>query len=133
MDPDSSFNNSGVSSTPNRPTYINGAGYQNNNQVSQCPNDAQRDMTPHVNQEGTKPMTASVATTQTDWVRFNTICNKELVDKVHAIADRNHGASKPTNKRTALSLLNRRNRWKNCSNGITCNHAPLFHLCYISQ
>jgi hypothetical protein len=92
MDPDSSFNNSGVSSTPSRPTYNNGAGYQNNNQVSQRPNDAQRDMTTHVNQEETKPMTASVATTQTDWVRFNTICNKELVDKVRAIADRNHSS-----------------------------------------
>ena len=92
MDPDSSFNNSGVSSTPSRPTYNNGAGYQNNNQVSQRPNDAQRDITPHVNQEGTKPTTTSVATTQTDWVRFNTICNKELVDKVRAIADRNHSS-----------------------------------------
>ena len=90
MDPDSSFNNSGVSSTPSRPTYNNGAGYQNNNQVSQRPNDAQRDMTPRVNQEETRPTTTSVATTQTDWVRFNTICNKELVDKVRAIADRNH-------------------------------------------
>jgi hypothetical protein len=91
MDPDSSFNNSGVSSTPSRPTYNNGAGYQNNNQVSQRPNEAQRDMTPNVNQEKT-PTTASVATTQTDWVRFNTICNKELVDKVRAIADRNHSS-----------------------------------------
>ena len=92
MDPDSSFNNSGVSSTPSRPTYNNGAGYQDNNQVSQRPNDAQRDMTTHVNQEETKPTTASVATNQTDWVRFNTICNKELVDKVRAIADRNHSS-----------------------------------------
>ena len=92
MDPDSSFNNSGVSSTPSRPTYNNGAGHQNNNQVSQRPNEAQRDMTTHVNQEGTKPTTTSVATTQTDWVRFNTICNKELVDKVRAIADRNHSS-----------------------------------------
>ena len=92
MDPDSSFNNSGVSSTPSRPTYNNGAGYQNNNQVSQRPNDAQRDMTTHVNQEEAKPTTASVVTTQTDWVRFNTICNKELVDKVRAIADRNHSS-----------------------------------------
>ena len=92
MDPDSSFNNSGVSSAPSRPTYNNGAGYQNNNQVSQRPNDAQRDMTPNVNQEGTKPTATSVATTQTDWVRFNTICNKELVDKVRAIADRNHSS-----------------------------------------
>lgn len=91
MDPDSSFNNSGVSSTPSRPTYNNGAGYQNNNQVSQRPNEAHRDMTPYVNQEKT-PTTASVATTQTDWVRFNTICNKELVDKVRAIADRNHSS-----------------------------------------
>ena len=92
MDPDSSFNNSGVSSAPSRPMYNNGAGYQNNNQVSQRPNDAQRDMTHHVNQEETKPTTASVVTTQTDWVRFNTICNKELVDKVRAIADRNHSS-----------------------------------------
>ena len=92
MDPDSSFNNSGVSSTPSRPTYNNGAGYQDNNQVSQRPNEAQRDMTPNFNQEGTKPTTTSVATTQTDWVRFNTICNKELVDKVRAIADRNHSS-----------------------------------------
>lgn len=92
MDPDSSFNNSGVSSTPSRLTYNNGAGYQNNNQVSQRPNEAQRDMTTHVNQEGTKPTATSVATTQTDWVRFNTICNKELVDKVRAIADRNHSS-----------------------------------------
>jgi hypothetical protein len=92
MDPDSSFNNSGVSSTPSRPTYNNGAGYQNNNQVSQRPNEAQRDMTPNFNQEGTKPTTTSVATTQTDWVRFNTICNKELVDKVRAISDRNHSS-----------------------------------------
>ena len=92
MDPDSSFNNSGVSSTPSRPTYNNGAGYQNNNQVSQRPNEAKRDMTSNVNQEGTKPTTTSVATTQTDWVRFNTICNKELVDKVRAIADRNHSS-----------------------------------------
>ena len=92
MDPDSSFNNSGVSSTPSRPTYNNGAGYQNNNQVSQRPNEAQRDMTSNVNQEGTKPTTSSVATTQTDWVRFNTICNNELVDKVRAIVDRNHSS-----------------------------------------
>ena len=92
MDPDSSFNNSGVSSTPSRPTYNNGAGHQNNSQVSQRPNEAHRDMTPNFNQEGTKPTTTSVATTQTDWVRFNTICNKELVDKVRAIADRNHSS-----------------------------------------
>ena len=92
MNPNSSFNNSGVSSTPSRPTYNNGAGYQDNNQVSQRPNEAQRDMTPNVNQEGTKPTATSVATTQTDWVRFNTICNKELVDKVRAIADRNHSS-----------------------------------------
>ena len=49
-------------------------------------------MTPKFNQEGTKPTTTSVATTQTDQVRFNTICNKELVDKVRAIADRNHSS-----------------------------------------
>ena len=92
MDQIPSSNQAGASNAPSRPTYNNGAGYQNNNQVLQRPNDAQRDITPHVNQEGTKPMTASVATTQTDWGRFNTICNKELVDKVRAIADRNHSS-----------------------------------------
>ena len=113
MDPDSSFNNSGVSSTPSRPTYNNGAGYQNNNQVSQRPNEAQRDMTPNFNQEGTKPTTTSVATTQTDWVRFNTICNKELVDKVRAIADRNHSSI-----RDVVELMFR---------------APLLHLYHFTQ
>ena len=49
-------------------------------------------MTPKFNQEGTKPTTTHVATAQTDQVRFNTICNKELVDKVRAIADRNHSS-----------------------------------------
>ena len=123
MDPDSSFNNSGVSSTPSRPTYNNGAGYQNNNQVSQRPNEAQRDMTPNVNQEGTKPTTTSVATTQTDWVRFNTICNKELVDKVRAIADRNHSSIRDVVELMFRRCINayRRNRWKNCSKGIPCN------------
>ena len=42
-------------------------------------------------------------------------------------------ASTHTNRKTALSLLNRRNRWKNCSKGITSNLAPLFHLCRITQ
>lgn len=49
-------------------------------------------MTTNVNQEETKPTTTHVAKAQTDWVRFNTICNKELVDKVRAIADRNHSS-----------------------------------------
>ena len=43
------------------------------------------------------------------------------------------GASTHTNRKTALSLLNRRNRWKNCSKGIPCNHAPLLHLYHITQ
>ena len=90
MDPDSSFNNSGVSSTPSRPTYNNGAGYQNNNQVSQRPNDASGSATPPANQETTQPAKTAGVTERTNWVRFNTICNKELVDKVRAIADRSH-------------------------------------------
>ena len=49
-------------------------------------------MTTNVNQEETKPTTTHVAKAQTDGVRFNTICNKELVDKVRAIADRNHSS-----------------------------------------
>ena len=49
-------------------------------------------MTTNVNQEETKPTTTHVAPAQTDQVRFNTICNKELVDKVRAIADLNHSS-----------------------------------------
>ena len=49
-------------------------------------------MTPKFNQEGTKPTTTHVATAQTDQVRFNTICNKELVDKVRAIAEHSHSS-----------------------------------------
>ncbi|MBQ9170793.1 MAG: hypothetical protein IJ148_08265 [Bacteroidaceae bacterium] len=33
-----------------------------------------------------------MTTERTDWVRFNTICNRELVDKVRAIADRHHSS-----------------------------------------
>ena len=43
------------------------------------------------------------------------------------------GASTPTNRRMVSSLLNKRNRWKNCSKGIPCNHAPLLHLYHITQ
>lgn len=92
MDPDSSFNNSGVSSTPSRPTYNNGTGYQNNNQVSQRPDGASNHSAGNVNQDAAQPATTSVTTERTDWVRFNTICNRELVDKVRAIADRNHSS-----------------------------------------
>ena len=60
----------------------------NNSGVSSAPN---------------RPTTTSVATNQTDWVRFNTICNKELVDKVRAIADRNHSSI-----RDAVELMFRR-------------------------
>ena len=91
MDQNPSFNHSGVSSAPNRPAYNNGAGYQNNH-VSQRPDDTHRDITTNVNHEVTRPTTTSAVTTQTDWVRFNTICNRELVDKVRAIADRNHSS-----------------------------------------
>ena len=92
MDPDSSFNNSGVSSAPSRPTYNNGTGYQNNNQVSQRPDGASNHSAGNVNQDAAQPATTSVTTERTDWVRFNTICNRELVDKVRAIADRNHSS-----------------------------------------
>ena len=92
MDQNPTSNQSGASNAPSRPTYNNGTGYQNNNQVSQRPNDASIQRPSDVNQNATQPATTSVSTERTDWVRFNTICNRELVDKVRAIADRNHSS-----------------------------------------
>ena len=90
MSQNSSFNQSGASSAPNSTTYNSGTWNQNNNQVSQRPNDASGSATTHANQEKKQPEKTSDVTERTNWVRFNTICNKELVDKVHAIADRSH-------------------------------------------
>ena len=92
MDQIPSSNQAGAFNAPSRPTYNNGTGYQNNNQVSQRPNDASIQRPGDVNQNATQPATTSVSTERTDWVRFNTICNRELVDKVRAIADRNHSS-----------------------------------------
>ena len=92
MDQIPSSNQAGASNAPSRPTYNNGTGYQNNNQVSQRPNDAFIQRTDDANQNATQPATTSVTAERTDWVRFNTICNRELVDKVRAIADRNHSS-----------------------------------------
>ena len=92
MDQIPSSNQAGASNAPSRPTNNNGTGYQNNNQVSQRPNDASIQRPGDVNQNAPQPATTSVSTERTDWVRFNTICNRELVDKVRAIADRNHSS-----------------------------------------
>lgn len=92
MDQIPSSNQSGASNAPSRPTYRNGTGYQNNNQVSQRPDVTSNRSAGNVNQDATQPATTSVTTERTDWVRFNTICNRELVDKVRAIADRNHSS-----------------------------------------
>lgn len=92
MDQNPTSNQSGASNAPSRPTYNNGTGYQNNNQVSQCPDGASNHSAGNVNQDAAQPATTSVTTERTDWVRFNTICNRELVDKVRAIADRNHSS-----------------------------------------
>lgn len=92
MDQNPSSNQSGASNAPSRPTYNNGTGYQNNNQVSQRPDVTSNRSAGNVNQDATQPATTPVTTERTDWVRFNTICNRELVDKVRAIADRNHSS-----------------------------------------
>ena len=92
MDQNPTSNQSGASNAPSRPTYSNGTGYQNNNQVSQRPDGASNHSAGNVNQDAAQPATTSVTTDRTDWVRFNTICNRELVDKVRAIADRNHSS-----------------------------------------
>ena len=92
MDQNPSSNQSGASNAPSRPTYNNGTGYQNNNQVSQRPDVTSNRNAVNVNQDATQPTTTPVTTERTDWVRFNTICNRELVDKVRAIADRNHSS-----------------------------------------
>jgi hypothetical protein len=88
MDQITSSNQAGASNAPSRPTYNNGTGYQNNNLVSQRPDVTSNRSAGNVNQPATTPVT----TERTDWVRFNTICNRELVDKVRAIADRNHSS-----------------------------------------
>ena len=92
MDQNPSSNQSGASNAPSRPTYNNGTGYQNNNQVSQRPDVTSNRNAGNVNQDAIQPTTTPVTTERTDWVRFNTICNRELVDKVRAIADRNHSS-----------------------------------------
>jgi len=92
MDQNPTSNQSGASNAPSRPTYSNGTGYQNNNQVSQRTDGASNHSAGNVNQDAAQPATTSVTTERTDWVRFNTICNRELVDKVRAIADRNHSS-----------------------------------------
>lgn len=92
MDQNPTSNQSGASNAPSRPTYNNGTGYQNNNQVSQRPDVTSNRNAGNVNQDATQPTTTPVTTERTDWVRFNTICNRELVDKVRAIADRNHSS-----------------------------------------
>lgn len=92
MDQNPTSNQSGASNAPSRPTYNNGTGYQNNNQVSQRPDVTSNRNAGNVNQDATQPTTTPATTERTDWVRFNTICNRELVDKVRAIADRNHSS-----------------------------------------
>ncbi len=92
MDQIPSSNQAGASNALSRPTYNNGTGYQNNNQVSQRPDVTSNRNAGNVNQDATQPATTPVTTERTDWVRFNTICNRELVDKVRAIADRNHSS-----------------------------------------
>ena len=92
MDQNPSSNQSGASNAPIRPTYNNGTGYQNNNQISQRPDVTSNRNAGNVNQDATQPTTTPVTTERTDWVRFNTICNRELVDKVRAIANRNHSS-----------------------------------------
>ena len=92
MDQIPSSNQSGASIAPSRPTYNNGTGYQNNNHVSQRTDVTSNRSAGNVNQDATQPATTPVTTERTDWVRFNTICNRELVDKVRAIADRNHSS-----------------------------------------
>ena len=92
MDQITSSNQAGASNAPSRPTYNNGTGYQNNNQVSQRPDVTSNRSAGNENQDATQPATTPVTTERTDWVRFNTICNRELVDKVRAIADRNHSS-----------------------------------------
>lgn len=92
MDQIPSSNQAGASNALSRPTYNNGTGYQNNNQVSQRPDVTSNRSAGNVNQDATQPATTPVTTERTDWVRFNTICNRELVDKVRAIADRNHSS-----------------------------------------
>ena len=65
--------------------------------------------------------------------RFVLLLTATTVASVMSLNWCSAGASIPMSRRTALSQLNRRNRWKNCSKGIPCNHAPLLHLYHFTQ
>lgn len=56
MDQNPSSNQSGASNAPSRPTYNNGTGYQNNNQVSQRPDVTSNRNAGNVNQDATLPI-----------------------------------------------------------------------------
>lgn len=89
MDQKHSFNQPGTA----RPTYNAGASYQNNSQVQQQQDSAPGNAQVNVNQSAVKSYSAATTTTdKAEWIRFNTICNKELVDKVRAIAERSHSS-----------------------------------------
>lgn len=86
MDQNHSFNQPGTT----RPTYNAGASYQNNSQVHQQQHSTPVNASTNVNQHAVTSPSTTTTTDKAGWVRFNTICNKELVDKVRAIADNNH-------------------------------------------
>jgi hypothetical protein len=92
MNPDQTFNQPGTSAMANRPAYNNGTSYQSNKQVAQQPNVALGNDATNTNHVTTPPSSSSVTSERTDWVRFNTICSKELTDKIRAIADRSHSS-----------------------------------------
>ena len=92
MNPDQTFNQPGTSGMANRPTYNNGTGYQSNKQVAQQPNVALGNDATNANHVAPLPSSSSTTSERTDWVRFNTICSKELTDKIRAIADMSHSS-----------------------------------------
>lgn len=56
MDQIPSSNQAGASNAPSRPTYNNGTGYQNNDQVSQRPDVTSNRSAGNVNQDATLPI-----------------------------------------------------------------------------
>lgn len=88
MDQNHSFNQPGTA----RPTYNAGASYQSNSQIQQQQNSAPGNAPVNVNQAAVNPTSSPTTNDKAEWVRFNTICNKVLVDKVRAIAERSHSS-----------------------------------------
>lgn len=81
---------SGYYSNADKQAFSQVSNTPTSNQGKAVPNQSTPDAVTNVNPQVANMSQVSTFKGQSEWVRFNTICNKELVDKVRAIADKNH-------------------------------------------